>query len=193
MCGRLCTPALPAGLVTYSCTCVHTCLLLRGGVLVIQFDTFTRCPVFGVKNKQTFAELNPGVIIEYLFDKSSKKNYQIQVKVARKTTDFKTFIYGRTCTARVQEHVQRCSSRFTSTKFNSCTEIITVRHVSQIWFLARYTVIIVTLTTTTTTTKSERIVLSRSGRGRSSCSPPDSTCWPGRCYYPVWSSLRPNC
>lgn len=119
-----------------------------------------------------------------------QKNYQIQVKVARKTTDFKTFIYGRTCTARVQEHVQRCSSRFTSTKFNSCTEIITVRHVSQIWFLARYTVIIVTLTTTT---KSERIVLSRSGRGRSSCSPPDSTCWPGRCYYPVWSSLRPNC
>lgn len=92
--------------------------------------------------------MNPGVIIEYLFDKSSKKNYQIQVKVARKTTDFKTFIYGRTCTARVQEHVQRCSSRFTSTKFNSCTEIITVRHVSQIWFLARYTVIIVTLTTT---------------------------------------------
>lgn len=88
--------------------------------------------------------MNPGVIIEYLFDKSSKKNDQIQVKVARKTTDFKTFIYGRTCTARVQ----RCSSRFTSTKFNSCTEIITVRHVSQIWFLARYTVIIVTLTTT---------------------------------------------
>lgn len=92
--------------------------------------------------------MNPGVIIEYLFDKSSKKNDQIQVKVARKTTDFKTFIYGRTCTAWVQEHVQRCSSRFTSTKFNSCTEIITVRHVSQIWFLARYTVIIVTLTTT---------------------------------------------
>lgn len=164
-----------------------------GGVLVLQFDTFTRCPVFGVKNKQTnLCRIESRCYNRIFIWQKQQKNDQIQVKVARKTTDFKTFIYGRTCTARVQEHVQRCSSRFTSTKFNSCTEIITVRHVSQIWFLARYTVIIVTLTTTTTT-KSERIVLSRSGRGRSSCSPPDSTCWPGRCYYPVWSSLRPNC
>lgn len=56
---------------------------------------------------------------------------------------FKTFIYGRTCTARVQGHVQRCSS----TKFNSCTEIITV--LSKVRFVGN-TVIMVTLTTTTT-------------------------------------------
>lgn len=103
-------------------------------------------------------------MIEYLFDKSSKKipntgegckkdnwsrarnslfnSHAPWKKKLLILCYFKTFIYGRTCTARVQGHVQRCSS----TKFNSCTEIITV--LSKVRFVGN-TVIMVTLTTTT--------------------------------------------